>query len=74
MDREEYGQLENAARSRRMSVGEWVRQVLRAGIREQSMKDPEERLGRVRLMAAEADFPSGDIDQMNEEIRRGRES
>jgi hypothetical protein len=74
MDPEEYSELEKAARGRGMSVGEWVRQALRSSLHEQSLKSPEDRLGRVRLMAAEADFPTGDIDQMNDEIRRGRES
>jgi hypothetical protein len=54
-----------------MSVGEWVRQSLRSSLRENSAKNPTERLGRIRLMAAEAGFPTGDVDQINEEIARG---
>jgi len=53
-----------------MTVAEWVRQVLRAAWRRQPEGDIGKKLEVVRA-AVRHSFPSGDIDQMLEEIEQG---
>jgi hypothetical protein len=59
-----------AARSERMTVAEWVGQALRAARRAVSTADVDQRLAAIRT-AARHEFPTADIDPMNEEIVRG---
>ena len=66
----EYRQIQRAARAQKTTVAEWVRQVLRAAWRRQPDGDIGKKLEVVRA-AARHSYPSGDIDQMLQEIEQG---
>ena len=66
----EYREIQRLARSRHMSLAEWVRQALEAARR----KEPEGSITRkIEAIHASArhEFPSGDIDTMLAEIEAG---
>jgi hypothetical protein len=67
---DEYRELEAIARRRRMSLSEWARQALRAARQRETLGDAERKLAVVREGCRHA-YPTGDIDQMLEEIERG---
>jgi len=58
------------ARSRRMSLAEWVRQALESARRQQPLGDASRKLAVIRA-AAHHDYPTGDIDTMLAEIEKG---
>jgi hypothetical protein len=66
----EMDEIRRVARREHLTVGEWVRRVLRSARASQASSDPERKLKVVRE-AAKYSFPTGDIDQMLEEIERG---
>jgi hypothetical protein len=66
----EYREIQRAARSRRMSIAEWVRQALDLARREEPTANAAKKLGAVRH-AAQSEYPVGDIDQMLAEIEAG---
>jgi hypothetical protein len=66
----EFRRIQAAARARGLSVAEWVRQHLREAARSTPIGSAPKKLDVVRT-AAQHSFPSGDIDQMLEEIERG---
>ena len=66
----EYRDIQRAARLRRMSVAEWVRQALVQARRSQPSREVASKLEVIRA-AARMDFPTADIDRMLEEIERG---
>lgn len=66
----EYREIQRIARSRHMSIAEWVRQALELARRHAPAIDSGKKLAVIRL-AVRQDFPSGDIDQMLGEIERG---
>jgi len=66
----EYREIQRAARSRRMSIAEWVRQALALASRREPLGDVEKKLAAIRA-AAKHEFPTGDIDTMLAEIERG---
>ncbi|MGH2357619.1 MAG: ribbon-helix-helix protein, CopG family [Candidatus Limnocylindria bacterium] len=70
LDDDELGEIRRAARRRRVSVAEWVRQALRAARAAEGGKDPLRKLEAVRE-AVRHSFPTGEIDQMLAEIERG---
>jgi hypothetical protein len=70
LDEPEWREIQRAARTERMTVAEWVRQALRAARRAVSTADVDQKLGAIRT-AARHEFPTADIDRMNEEIVRG---
>ena len=70
IDDPEWREIQKTARAHRMTVAEWVRQALRAARRRGPSADVDRRLDAIRAGARHS-FPSGDIDQMNEEIERG---
>lgn len=70
LENSEYKGIERSARSRKMSVAEWVRERLIAASRGESPGDPGEKLKVIRA-AAKHGFPAGDIDAMLAEIERG---
>lgn len=70
LDDRELREIQRAARLKRMTVAEWVRQALRAARRQEPGKDAEKKLGLIRA-AARHTFPTGDIAQMLAEIERG---
>ena len=66
----EYRDIQRAARLRRMSIAEWVRQALVQARRREPSREIGSKLEVIRA-AAQMDFPTTDIDRMLEEIERG---
>lgn len=66
----EYREIQRAARSRNMSVSEWVRQALAVVRRSEPSRSVEKKLAAIRA-AARFEFPAPDIEQMLEEIESG---
>lgn len=69
----EYREIQKAARSRHMSIAEWVRQALTLARRREPSAAPGKKLDVVRA-AARHDFPTGDIDTMLADIESGYNS
>jgi len=69
----EYREIKRAARSRRMSIAEWVRQALDQAHRREPVGKVGKKLEVIRA-AARLDYPAGDIGQMLAEIERGYKS
>ena len=66
----EYREVQRAARSRQMTIAEWVRQALSEARRREPLGDVEKKLAAVRA-AVKHEFPTGDIDTMLAEIEQG---
>lgn len=66
----EYREIQRAARSRHMSIAEWVRQTLDAARREEPAGSMGKKLETVRR-AARCEYPAGDINSMLDEIEAG---
>jgi hypothetical protein len=66
----EWREIQRAARARRLTVAEWVRQALRAARRQQPTGDPDRKLAALRAAVRHA-FPSADIERMLEQIEHG---
>ena len=66
----EYREIQRVARSRHMSIAEWVRQALALARRREPSSDVGKKLAAVRA-AVRHDFPSGNIDSMLAEIENG---
>lgn len=66
----EYRAIQRAARSRHMSVAEWVRQALDLARRREPESGVAKKLGIIRA-ATRFDFPTRDIDSMLAEIEAG---
>jgi hypothetical protein len=66
----DYREIQRIARSRRMSVAEWVRQALASARRQEPNKDVAKKLEAVRA-AVKHNGPTADIEVMLEEIERG---
>jgi len=66
----EYREIQRAARSRHMSIAQWVRQALELARRREPTGDAGKKLEVIRA-AARHDYPSGDIDSMLSEIESG---
>ncbi len=69
----EYRDIQRAARLRRMTIAEWVRQALVMARRTEPSREVSSKLDVIRT-AARMDFPTAEIDQMLEEIERGYSS
>ena len=65
--------IQHLARRERITVGKWVRRVLRQARVAQPRSDPETKLKAVRRAVSYA-FPTTDIQTMIEEIERGYEA
>jgi hypothetical protein len=59
--------IQHLARGERLTVGEWVRRILREACEQKSLHDPDTKLKAVRC-GAEWSFPTADIDEMLREI------
>jgi hypothetical protein len=70
LDEAEYRRIRTIARRRGMTLAEWVRQALRNAFRQEPLGDRDRKLASIRA-AAVHQFPTGDIDQILEEIARG---
>ncbi len=68
----EMEEIRRLARRERLTVGEWVRRILREGRSRRPVHEPQQKLKAVRK-AAEYSFPTADIGQMLAEIERGYE-
>jgi hypothetical protein len=68
----EYREIQRAARSRHMTIAEWVRQALGRARRSEPLGDVEKKLAAIRA-AVKHEFPAGDIDTMLAEIEKGYE-
>jgi len=66
----EMTEIQRLARRERLTVGAWVRRVLREAREQKPASDPETKLKAVRRSAGFS-FPSADIEQMLSEIERG---
>jgi hypothetical protein len=66
----EYREIQRMARSRHMSLAEWVRQALAHARRQEPLGSVEKKLQVIRA-AVKHEFPTGDIDQMLAEIESG---
>jgi hypothetical protein len=66
----EYREIQRVARSRRMSIAEWVRQALEYARRREPLGDVGKKLEIIRA-AAKHDYPVTDIDTMLAEIEKG---
>jgi hypothetical protein len=62
--------IQKAAKQKRMTVAEWVRQALRLARNEQPDSDSARKLEAIRR-AVKSSFPTADIETMNREIERG---
>jgi len=70
LDEPEWREVKRAARARRVTVAEWVRQALRAARRQEPSGDLDRKLDAIRAASRHA-FPTADMDQMLAEIERG---
>jgi hypothetical protein len=70
LDDQEMREVRHAARLKRMTVAEWVRQAIRTARRREPAVDPRKKLEAVRLAASHS-FPTADIGRMLDEIERG---
>ena len=66
----EYREIQRMAKTRRMSLAEWVRQALDAARRQEPIGDVSKKLEAIRA-AAKLEFPAGDIEDMLAEIEQG---
>lgn len=72
MPDDEYGAIARAAQRRGKPIAQLVRDSLRRAVAEEPETDPERRIANV-LRFARFSGPTGDIDQLLEEIERGRQ-
>jgi hypothetical protein len=66
----DYREIQRVARSRHMSIAEWVRQALELARRREPLGDVGKKLEVIRA-AARHDYPVADIDSMLAEIETG---
>ena len=66
----EYREIQRMARSRHMSLAEWVRQALEVARRGEPLGDTAKKLEAIQA-AAKHEFPVGDVEGMLAEIERG---
>jgi hypothetical protein len=66
----EYRDIQRAARSRHMSIAEWVRQALDLACRREPVGSVSKKLEIIRA-AAQHDYPVTDIDDLLVEIEKG---
>ncbi|HEV2381836.1 MAG TPA: antitoxin [Terriglobia bacterium] len=67
----EYREIQRMARSRHMSLAEWVRQALNLARRREPLGDVAKKLAAIRAATEHNGPPSPDIDGMLAEIERG---
>ena len=64
----EYREIQRLARSRHMSLAEWVRRALEAARRQEPMGSVSKKLESIRL-STRHEFPAGDIDSCGRTTR-----
>jgi len=70
----EYREIQRVARSRHMSIAEWVRQALAHARRREPLGDVDKKLKAVRDAAAQNAGSAVDIETMLSEIEQGYRS
>jgi len=70
LDDEELRDIQQLARTKQMTVAEWVRQTLRAARRGEATGDASRKLAAIQA-AARHSAPTADIGQMLKEIEAG---
>ena len=70
LDDKEMRDIQRTAKRQQVTVAEWVRQALRAARRQVPLTDAKKKLGVIRT-AVRHEFPTGDVDQMLQEIDQG---
>jgi len=63
-------EIQRIARCEQVTVGEWVRRVLREARMRQPVNEPETKLKAVQK-ASQRSFPTADIERMLSDIERG---
>jgi hypothetical protein len=66
----EYREIQRVARSRGMSIAEWVRQALQSARRREPTESLGKKLEAIRA-AVKHEFPIADIDDLLAEIEQG---
>jgi len=66
----DYREIQRVARSRHMSIAEWVRQALHLARRQEPVGSIDKKLEAIRA-AAKHEFPVSEIDDMLAEIEQG---
>jgi len=66
----EYREVQRAARSRHMSIAQWVREALQVARRREPIAGTDIKIAAVRA-AVKHEFPTADIGQMLAEIESG---
>ncbi len=66
----DYREIQRAARSRHMSLAEWVRQALEAARRQEPLGSVSKKLDSIRI-ATQHEYPAGDVGDMLREIESG---
>jgi hypothetical protein len=70
-DDDELAQIQRLAKSQRKTTATWVRDALRAARTQSTYPDAEPKLRAVREAASYA-YPTGDIDEILDDIARGQ--
>ena len=70
LDDKELREIQRIARTKQMTVAEWVRQTLRAARRGEATGDTASKLEAIQA-AARHSAPTADIEQMLKEIEAG---
>jgi metal-responsive CopG/Arc/MetJ family transcriptional regulator len=70
LEEAEFREIQNAARRHRLTVSDWVRQILRATCRKKSRKNRARKLQAIHT-AVTYSFPTTDIDEMLGQIEFG---
>jgi len=70
LDEHEMADLKRTAAAQHMTVAEWVRQALRKAQRERPVYEISRKIQVVRE-ATKNNYPTGDIDEMLNDINRG---
>jgi hypothetical protein len=66
----DYREIQRVARSRHMSVAEWVRQALESARRQEPVGSVGKKLDAIRI-AVRHEYPSGEVEDILAEIESG---
>jgi hypothetical protein len=70
LEEDEWWEVREAASRRGIGVEDWVRLALREAYGREANRDLGEKLRAIRA-AARHDFPTADVDEMADQIKRG---
>ena len=66
----EYREIQRVARSRHMSLAEWVRRALESARRHEPLCSAGKKLDSIRI-AVQHEYPAGDVEEMLSEMEAG---